>query len=95
MAQLVNQYITLVNTMTNTTLDVTGVNDKFGIGPENIIDFLALMGDKVDNIPGVAGVGEKTALSLIQNLGGIDSIFNQLEKIPDLPIREQKSYLKS
>ena len=52
MAQLVNQYITLVNTMTNTTLDVTGVNDKFGIRPENIIDFLALMGDKVDNIPG-------------------------------------------
>ena len=90
MAQLVNQYITLVNTMTNTTLDVTGVNDKFGIRPENIIDFLALMGDKVDNIPGVAGVGEKTALSLIQNLGGIDSIFNQLEKIPDLPIRGAK-----
>ena len=59
MAQLVDEHITLVNTMTNTVMDIQGVHDKFGIGPELIIDYLALMGDKVDNIPGVPGVGEK------------------------------------
>ena len=90
MAQLVNEHVTLVNTMTNTVMDIEGVHNKFGIGPENIIDFLALMGDKVDNIPGVAGVGEKTALVLIQNLGGIESIYNQLDKISDLPVRGAK-----
>ncbi len=90
MAQLVDEHVTLVNTMTNTVMDIEGVHNKFGIGPENIIDFLALMGDKVDNIPGVAGVGEKTALALIQNLGGIDSIYNQLDKVSDLPVRGAK-----
>jgi DNA polymerase-1 len=58
-AQLVNQHITLVNTMTNTVLDRAGVIEKFGVPPELIIDFLALLGDKSDNIPGVPGVGEK------------------------------------
>jgi DNA polymerase I len=61
MAQLVDRHTTLVNTMTDTVMDETGVRDKFGVGPELNIDFLALMGDMVDNIPGVAGVGEKTA----------------------------------
>ncbi|MFQ3228368.1 MAG: DNA polymerase-1, partial [Porticoccaceae bacterium] len=65
-AQLVNEYITLVNTMTNTVLDREGVIEKFGIPPELIIDYLALLGDKSDNIPGVPGVGEKTALGLLQ-----------------------------
>ena len=60
MAQLVDQHTTLVNTMTESVLDIDGVKAKFGIPPELIIDFLALMGDKVDNIPGVPGVGEKT-----------------------------------
>jgi DNA polymerase-1 len=57
-AQLVNEYITLVNTMTNTVLDRDGVIEKFGVPPELIIDLLALLGDKSDNIPGVPGVGE-------------------------------------
>jgi len=70
MAQLVDDHITLVNTMTNTVMDIQGVHDKFGIGPELIIDYLALMGDKVDNIPGVPGVGEKTALGLLTGVGG-------------------------
>ncbi len=91
MAQLVNRHVTLVNTMNDTTLDITGVNDKFGIPPELIIDFLALMGDKVDNIPGVPGVGEKTALALLQNLGGLDAIYANLEKIPELGFRGAKS----
>ena len=91
MAQLVNDYVTLINTMNNTTMDHNGVVEKFGVPPDLIIDLLALMGDKVDNIPGVAGVGEKTATALLQHLGGIDAIFNQLEAVPDLPIRGAKS----
>ena len=66
MAQLVNDHVTLVNTMTQTVLDREGVIEKFGVPPELIIDLLALMGDSVDNIPGVAGVGEKTALALLR-----------------------------
>ncbi|MCL7461346.1 DNA polymerase I [Pseudomonas sp. NW5] len=94
MAQLVNGHVTLVNTMTNppTYLDRDGVIGKFGIGPELIIDYLALMGDKVDNIPGVPGVGEKTALGLLQGLGGgLDLIYANLEQVPALPIRGAKS----
>jgi DNA polymerase-1 len=91
MAQLVNDHVTLINTMNNTTMDRHGVVEKFGVPPDLIIDLLALMGDKVDNIPGVAGVGEKTATALLQHLGGIDAIFNQLEAVPDLPIRGAKS----
>jgi len=90
MAQLVNEHISLINTMTNQILNVQGVIDKFGIEPALIIDFLALMGDKSDNIPGVAGVGEKTALGLIQGIGGIDEIYQNIDKIADLPIRGAK-----
>ena len=91
MAQLVNEHVTLVNTMNQTVIDREGVVTKFGVPPELIIDLLALMGDSVDNIPGVAGVGEKTALALLQNLGGINDIYSQLEKVPELPIRGAKS----
>ncbi len=94
MAQLVNEHVTLVNTMTDTVMDIAGVNEKFGIPPELIIDFLALMGDKVDNIPGVAGVGEKTALALLQALGSLEDIYNNLEKVPDLAIRGAKGIAK-
>ena len=90
MAQLVSEHVTLVNTMTDTTLDPDGVVQKFGMGPELIIDFLALMGDKVDNIPGVAGVGEKTALGLIQHLGGIDAIYANLDRVAEAPVRGAK-----
>jgi DNA polymerase-1 len=90
-AQLVNQHISLVNTMTNTTLDTEGVKAKFGIPPELIIDYLALLGDKSDNIPGVPGVGEKTALALLQGLGGLDSIYNNLDKVADLSFRGAKT----
>ncbi len=91
MAQLVNEHITLVNTMTETVMDTQGVEDKFGLPPSLIIDYLALMGDKVDNIPGVPGVGEKTALALLQNIGSIDTIYNNLDKIADLTVRGAKS----
>ena len=91
MAQLVNEHITLVNTMKNETLDVDGVTEKFGIPPNLIIDFLALMGDKVDNIPGVPGVGEKTALGLLQGMeGGLDTIYGDLDRIKTLSFRGAK-----
>ena len=90
MAQLVNEHVTLVNTMKDEVMDVAGVNEKFGIPPELIIDFLALMGDKVDNIPGVTGVGEKTALALLQGLGSIDDIYANLDAVPALGFRGSK-----
>jgi len=91
MAQLVDARITLVNTMTDSVLDEEGVIQKFGIPPGLIIDFLALTGDKVDNIPGVPGVGEKTALGLLQGLGGLDSIYGSLDKVAELSFRGAKS----
>jgi DNA polymerase I len=91
MAQLVNEYVTLVNTMTETVLDIPGVNAKYGFGPELMIDYLALMGDKVDNIPGVPGVGEKTAQGLIQGMGGLDAIYADVEKVRTLSFRGAKT----
>ncbi|KPX28733.1 DNA polymerase I [Pseudomonas coronafaciens pv. garcae] len=92
MAQLVDGHITLVNTMTGSVLDVAGVKEKFGVGPEHIIDYLALMGDKVDNIPGVPGVGEKTAVGLLVGVGGgIKELYDNLEKVATLPIRGAKT----
>ncbi len=90
MAQLVSGQITLVNTMTDTILDRQGVINKFGVPPELIIDYLALIGDKSDNIPGVPGVGEKTALSILQNLGGLDTIYGNLEGVRELDFRGAK-----
>ena len=91
MAQLVNEHVTLMNTMKGEYLDIAGVNEKFGIPPELIIDFLALMGDSVDNIPGVAGVGQKTALALLNGLGGIDDIYSNLDKVATLDFRGAKT----
>ncbi len=94
MAQLVNEHVTLINTMTDTVLDPQGVVDKFGIGPELIIDYLALMGDKVDNIPGVPGVGEKTALAMLQGIGSIKSLYARLDDIAGLGFRGSKTMAK-
>ncbi|EGH42351.1 DNA polymerase I, partial [Pseudomonas syringae pv. pisi str. 1704B] len=92
MAQLVDGHITLVNTMTGSVMDVAGVKEKFGVGPEHIIDYLALMGDKVDNIPGVPGVGEKTAVGLLVGIGGgIKELYENLDKVASLPIRGAKT----
>ncbi|MBP5978605.1 MAG: DNA polymerase I [Halomonas sp.] len=95
MAQLVNAHITLVNTMKDETLDEAGVEGKFGLPPSLIIDFLALMGDKVDNIPGVPGVGEKTALGLLQGMGGgLDTIYSDLDRVKTLSFRGAKTLSK-
>ncbi|MGH1471992.1 MAG: DNA polymerase I [Cellvibrionaceae bacterium] len=90
MAQLVSDHVTLVNTMTETKMDREGVIEKFGIPPELIIDFLALMGDKVDNIPGVPGIGEKTALGLLQGAGSLDEIYANLAVVAELEMRGAK-----
>ncbi|MBK8133190.1 MAG: DNA polymerase I [Gammaproteobacteria bacterium] len=90
MAQLVDGHVTLVNTMTNTVLDAAGVADKFGVPPRLIIDYLALVGDKSDNIPGVPGIGEKTAPGLLMALGDLDAIYGDLEKVRALPVRGAK-----
>lgn len=91
MAQLVCDHVTLVNTMTETVMDREGVIQKFGLPPELIVDYLALTGDKVDNIPGVPGVGEKTAVALLQGLGGLENIYADIERVSTLPIRGAKS----
>ena len=90
-AQLVNEHITLINTMNNSAMDRAGVIDKFGIPPELIIDYLALLGDKSDNIPGVPGVGEKTALGLLQGIGSLDDIYARLDDVAGLAFRGAKT----
>ncbi|MCF7482180.1 DNA polymerase I [Vibrio sp. J1-1] len=94
MAQLVDDNITLINTMTNVVMDREGVIEKFGIPPELIIDYLALMGDKVDNIPGVPGVGDKTATALLQGIGGLTKLYENLDDIAPLGFRGSKTMAK-
>ncbi|MDC1527726.1 DNA polymerase I [Gammaproteobacteria bacterium] len=81
LAQLVNEHVTLLNTMTNETLDIEGVNKKFGLPPEKIIDYLALMGDKADNIPGVPGVGPKTAVKWLDEYGSLEGVIQNAEAV--------------
>ncbi|MCJ2378865.1 DNA polymerase I [Vibrio sp. ZSDZ34] len=94
MAQLVDENVILINTMTNVVMDVDGVVEKFGIPPELIIDYLALMGDKVDNIPGVPGVGDKTATALLQGIGGLKDLYERLDDIAPLGFRGSKTMAK-
>ncbi len=101
MAQLVDERVTLVNTMSDTTLDIAGVKEKFGVAPERIIDYLALMGDKVDNIPGVPSCGPKTAVKWLDLYGSLDEVIARADEvkgkigeklraaIPDLPLSYQ------
>ncbi len=81
LAQLVTPHITLINTMTDTILNPQTVVDKFGIPPELIVDYLALVGDSVDNIPGVPQVGPKTAVKWLQQYGNLDNIISNADKI--------------
>ena len=91
MAQLVTPNITLINTMNNAILGPEEVVEKYGIPPSLIIDFLALMGDSSDNIPGVPGVGEKTAQALLQGLGGVNAIYDNLDRVAGLTFRGAKT----
>ena len=81
LAQLVRPGITLINTMTNTTMDVAGVFDKFGVKPEQIVDFLSLTGDNVDNVPGVTKCGPKTAAKWLAEYGTLDGVIAHADKI--------------
>jgi DNA polymerase-1 len=81
LAQLVDGHVTLVNTMTNEKLDVAGVKSKFGVPPERIVDYLALVGDAVDNVPGVAKVGPKTAAKWIDQFGSLDEVMTHADEI--------------
>ncbi|TRW48780.1 DNA polymerase I [Aliidiomarina halalkaliphila] len=91
MAQLVDEHVILINTMTNTILDEAGVLEKYGVRPDQIIDYLALMGDSSDNIPGLPGVGEKTALAMLQGMESIDAMLENPDKISALSFRGAKT----
>ena len=94
MAQLVDENVTLINTMTNVIMGPEGVEEKFGVPPELIIDYLALMGDTSDNIPGVPGIGDKTARALLQGVGGLDTLYANLDDIAPLGFRGSKGMAK-
>lgn len=94
MAQLVDKHVTLINTMTRTTMDIDGVLEKFGVPANLIIDFLGLKGDKVDNIPGVPGVGDKSAVAMLNGIGGVKAIYENLDKIAELDFRGAKTMAK-
>lgn len=81
LAQLVNEHITLINTMTNKKMDRAGVIEKFGLPPEQIIDYLALMGDTSDNVPGIPNVGPKTAVKWLTTYGSLENIIVDADKI--------------
>lgn len=81
MAQLVSEHVTLVNTMNNTKTDIAAVQEKFGLTPQQIVDYLALMGDKVDNIPGVESVGPKTATKLLQQYGSLQGVIENAHEV--------------
>ena len=81
LAQLVNDKVMLINTMSNESLDVAGVQEKFGVPPDRIIDYLTLMGDAVDNVPGVDKVGPKTAAKWIQEHGSLDGVIAAADQI--------------
>ena len=81
MAQLVNKHVTLVNTMTDTTMNVKGVQEKFGVKPERIVDYLTLIGDTVDNVPGVPKVGPKTAVKWLTEYKTLDKIMAKADEI--------------
>ncbi|HOV56636.1 MAG TPA: DNA polymerase I [Rhodanobacteraceae bacterium] len=107
MAQLVDRHVRLVNTMSNSTLDEAGVVDKFGVRPDQIADLLALMGDSVDNIPGVDKCGPKTAAKWLNEYGSLDAVMANAERIggkigenlraalPRLPLSRQLATIKT
>ena len=107
LAQLVTDKVTLVNTMTNSRLDPAGVVAKFGVRPDQIVDYLALMGDKVDNIPGVEKCGEKTAAKWLGEYGSLDGVIAHADEVggkigenlraalPRLPLSQELATVKT
>jgi DNA polymerase-1 len=92
MAQLVDgDTVTLINTMTDTKLNREGVKEKFDVWPEQIVDYLALVGDSSDNIPGVPGIGPKTAAPLLIHFGSLEALYARLAEVPQVPVRGAKT----
>ncbi|HEX4299300.1 MAG TPA: DNA polymerase I [Gammaproteobacteria bacterium] len=91
MAQLVDgDKVTLINTMSDTRLNREGVKEKFDVWPEQIVDYLALVGDSSDNIPGVPGIGPKTAAPLLQHFGTLEALYERLGEVALVPMRGAK-----
>jgi DNA polymerase-1 len=86
--QLVSDEVILVDTMKDKTYDVEGVKERFGVGPEKVVEILGLAGDTSDNIPGVPGVGEKTALKLIQEFGSIENVLENADRVKNARVRK-------
>ncbi len=80
--QIVTEQTTLLDTMKNTTSSIPQVHERFGVGPQGVIDILGLAGDTSDNIPGVPGIGEKTAIKLIQQFGSLDALLERAAEVP-------------
>jgi DNA polymerase-1 len=101
MAQLVNDKVTLLDTMPRgpsrapRATDKDGVNERFGVRADQIIDYLALVGDKSDNIPGVPGVGEKSAVPLLERFPHVDDLLANLDAVSELPIKRSRAIAKS
>jgi 5'-3' exonuclease len=91
LAQLVTERVTLLDFARGERYDPGRVAEKFGVRPEQVADYLGLAGDSVDNIPGVKGVGKKTAAALLGALGSLDAVYDRLDEVPGLPIRGAKS----
>jgi DNA polymerase-1 len=85
--QLVSDDVILVDTMKDVTYNAEGVKERFGVGPEKVVEILGLAGDTSDNIPGVPGVGEKTALKLIQEFGTIENVIQNVDRVKNARIR--------
>ena len=92
--QLIDERVSMFNTNNNEIVDPAGVERRFGVGPRQIPDYLALVGDKSDNIPGVSGVGEKTAVALLRAFGSLDALYRRLEEVPSLELRGAASVAK-
>ena len=87
LAQLVSEDVTLLDFARDARYSIPAVQEKFGVRPDQIVDLLALAGDAVDNIPGVRGIGGKTAVALLQSFGDLETLYERLDEVEELPIR--------
>src|SRR5664280_1700096 len=91
--QLVNENVTMIDTMKDKTYDVAAVKERFGVGPDKVVEILGLMGDTSDNIPGVPGIGPKTAQRLIEEYGTLENVLQNAENLRNIKLREtMRSY---
>ncbi len=86
--QLVDENVTMIDTMKDKTYDVAAVKERFGVAPDKVVEILGLMGDTSDNIPGVPGIGPKTAQRLIEEYGSVETILQNAEKLKNVKLRE-------